>query len=97
MGGSPGLFTVNFFIDAEGFKVKILENIIYFNFAFKFRVEYAPKLICKFFFNNKDHFAESGFNGIIYRIVDDGFAVRAKAIHLFHTSVTAGHTGRQNK
>ena len=44
-----------------------------------------------------DDLAESGLDGIINRIVDDGFSVGADAIHLFESSIAAAHSGGQDK
>jgi hypothetical protein len=46
--------------------------------------------------DDKDHFAETGADGVVDRIIHDDFAVRAYAVHLFESTVAAAHAGSKN-
>ena len=78
------------------FSMIFLAFIATFYFAFKFFVENSFKVLNKLFLNDKYNLTKTGFNCIIYRVIDNGFAIWAKAINLFHASVTACHTCSQN-
>ena len=46
---------------------------------------------------DKNNLAESGVQSVIDRIVHNSLAMRAYAIKLFQASITAAHTGSENK
>ena len=47
--------------------------------------------------DNENDLTKSATDSIEDRIVHDGFAVRTQSVELFQTTVTAAHTGCQNK
>src|ERR1700744_1682057 len=91
MRRTPWLGAFNFLIDAKRFQVVALINIVRFYTAFKLRLKDGFKRLGKFLADNKAHLAETSLNGIVNRVVYNGFAMWAKAVNLFHASVTAGH------
>lgn len=60
-------------------------------------VEAATDLLFKCRFkiaaDDKDDFAEAGFDGVEYGVFNEGLAVGAKRIHLLETAITATHAG----
>ena len=46
--------------------------------------------------DDKDHLAETGLDGIVDRVVDDGLTARAETVHLFEGAVAGTHPGSQN-
>ena len=46
------------------------------------------ELFFKVFADDEDNFAETGTDGIIDRIVHDGFAIRTQPVQLFQTAIT---------
>ena len=46
--------------------------------------------------DDKDHLAETGLDGIVDRVVDDGLAARAETVHLLEGAVAGTHPGSQN-
>ncbi len=46
--------------------------------------------------DDKDHLAETGLDGVVDRVVDDGLATRAQTVHLFERAVAGSHPGSQN-
>ena len=51
------------------------------------------KILLEILSDDKHYFSESRFNGIIDRVVHDGFSIGAKRIKLLETSVPATHAG----
>ena len=45
--------------------------------------------------DHEDDFAESGADGVVYGVVDDGFFIGSDAVHLFERSVARSHAGGQ--
>ena len=46
--------------------------------------------------DHEHHLAETGPDGIIDRIIDDGLAARTETVHLFERAVAGTHPGSQN-
>ena len=44
-----------------------------------------------------DDFSESRFDGIVDRIIDNGFTIGAEAVHLLEASIAAAHSGCKDK
>ena len=104
VGGTPGLDTVfrhlegggnlvQFLgdeVELDGFSVRSLDAAV-------FLLDMRLHVFLEELTDNIDHLAEAGCDGVVDGIVDDGLSVRAQAVHLFETAITAAHAGSQNK
>ena len=94
--GAPGFLAAFGHLEAFGQIVQLLEHILHLDaVAEMLGVDFRFELLLKAVADNKDHFAESGADGVVDRIVHDDFAVGAYAVHLFQSAVAAAHTGSQ--
>ena len=64
---------------------------------FVFRKNLGAEISLKILTNYKYNFPKSTTNGIVNRIVHDGFAMRAKTIKLLQSTITAAHAGSKHK
>ena len=55
------------------------------------------ELLFKRVADDENHLAETGADGVVDRIVDDGFVVGTDAVHLFERSVAGAHACRQDQ
>lgn len=59
--------------------------------------EYFTEFLFEKMTNHEDDLTETGPDRIVNRVVDNRFAVRAYAVHLFERTITRPHPGRQNQ
>ena len=47
--------------------------------------------------DNVHHFAKTGLHGVVNAIINNGFSVRAQAVHLLEAAIAAAHSGCKYK
>ena len=91
--GAPGLFAAFGHMEAFRQIIELLEDILHSNaVAEVLGIDFGFEFLFKAVADDEDHFAETGADGVVDRIVHDDFAVGAYAVHLLQAAVTAAHT-----
>ena len=97
MVGAPGFCTFRRASKSFGECIQRLEHHFGGNMIFVFREHFGTEIFFKVFSNNEHHLSESTFNGIVDRVVHDGFTVWSQPVELFQSAITAPHTGGKNE
>ena len=104
MAGAPGLFPA--FRNAESLRdhVQFLADEPEFHFLSVrtgqtgvFGEDSAFHFLAEGFPDDVDYLSESGFDGVVDGIIDDGFPGGAHPVHLFQSSVAASLSSREYK
>ena len=90
--GAPGRHA-----ESRGNLVQFLKDVVHRNALFKTRAHYLLERLLDILADDKNQLPKPGAHGVKDRVVDDGFAARANRLNLLQTTVTAAHTGSQNK
>ena len=94
---SPRFHTAFGTLEAFGQIIQCLENQFTRDMSFVLADDFVAEILFKILADHKDQFAETGLNGVIDRIVHNRFAVRAQAVQLLQTAITASHACGQKK
>ena len=97
MIGAPWLLAALGNLEAFRKVVKILEDEFNGNTAFIFRNDLLTEVLFEDTTNDENHFTEASLDGIVNRVIHDGFAIGSKTIQLLQSTITAAHTGSKNK
>ena len=104
VGGAPGFYTLGIQGETGGNLGEFLgdENElqrcpVHGFHAFVFLLHVGFHLVLERLADNIDHLAETGGYGVVDGIINNGLSVGAQAIHLFQATITAAHTGSQDK
>ena len=97
MIGAPWLLAAFGNLEASRKVVKILEDEFNRNAAFIFRNDLLTEVLFEDTTNDENHFTEASLDGIVNRVIHDGFAIGSKTIQLLQSTITAAHAGSKNK
>ena len=94
---TPGFGAVGRTGVAFGELVDGLEHNFDGHYAFIFLEHLLAEVCLEVFADDEYDFAEAGLDGIVYRVVHDGFTVGAEAVELLQAAIAAAHAGCKNK
>ena len=91
MVGTPRLLSASRNGKSLGQGVYRLEAYFSRDVPLVFRQNLIAKVLLKILADYKYNLTKSGLNGIINRIIHDGFTIRAQSVKLFQPTVAASH------
>ena len=97
VAGAPGLGAAGRRNKAPGQVLQGLIGVFHLDAVLKTAADDLPEGILQFPLDDKDHLAEAGQNGVVYRIINNDLTVGAQRVDLLQSAVTAAHTGSQNQ
>ncbi len=96
MSSAPWLHAIFYWLKAAETGIQLLVCISRLDKTVKLAADLLLESIFKIAPDHKNHFAESGFQGIIDRIVDDSLTTWAYGVNLLESTVTITQTCRQD-
>ena len=91
MVGTPGLLSASGNCKSLGQGVYRLETYFSWDVSLVFRQNLIAEILLKILAYYKYNLTKSGLNGIINRIIHDGFTIGAQSVKLFQPTVAASH------
>ena len=77
--------------------IQFLKNITHFYFLFPLLTDSLTKIRLNIMTNNKNNFAEPGFQSVIDGIIQKCSVFRSNRSNLFQSTKSASHTGSHNE
>ena len=95
--GSPRFYTAFGNGKTLGKVIEFLEDQLHGNDMGIFFENLFPEIFLEQVAYDKNDFSKSPSNGIVNGIIHDGFSIRTETVELFEASITATHSGGQDK
>ena len=97
MRGTPWFGSPSRGNESSGQVVELLESVDHGQFSFVARTNLVAEVFFDLPADEENHAVESGPDGVVHGIVEQGLAGGSDRVELFEPAITGAHTGGKNE